>query len=218
MERIRILLVDDHSLFRRGVAAVLAEQENVEVIGEAIDGREAIEKARKLIPDAIVMDLNMPNCGGVEATQVIHVEMPQINILILTISDKESDLFAAIKAGAKGYILKNSEPEELAQAISHIAKGGVIVSPSMAEKLLTEFKTGEEPKETEDSVLSPREGDVLRLVARGASNKEIAHDLFITENTVKTHLRNILDKLHLANRSQAVAYAIRTGFLPPEKT
>ena len=137
MEQIKVLLVDDHSLFRRGVAAVLAEQENMEVIGEAADGLEAIEKARKLIPDVVLMDLMMPNCGGVEATQVFQKELPQINVLILTVSDKESDLFAAIKAGAKGYILKSAEPEELAQAIIHIAKGGVIVSPSMAEKLLT---------------------------------------------------------------------------------
>ena len=167
-------------------------------------------------PDVVVMDLMMPNCGGVEATQLLQVELPQINILVLTVSDKEADLFAAIKAGAKGYILKDAEPEELSQAIFHIAKGGVIVSSSMAEKLLTEFKAEEGHKEEDDSGLSRREGEVLQLVAKGASNKEIARDLFISENTVKTHLRNILDKLHLANRSQAVAYAIRTGLLPRE--
>lgn len=218
MDDIKVLLADDHALFRRGVAAVLAERENVVVVGEAVDGLEAIEKARKLSPDVIVMDLMMPNCGGVEATQVLQVELPQINILVLTVSDKEADLFAAIKAGAKGYILKDAEPEELAQAILHIARGGVIVSSSMAEKLLTEFKAEEGHKEEDDSALSRRESEVLQLVAKGASNKEIAHDLFISENTVKTHLRNILDKLHLANRSQAVAYAIRTGLLPREET
>ena len=218
MDGIKVLLADDHALFRRGVAAVLSERENLEVVGEAVDGLEAIEKARKLKPDVIVMDLMMPNCGGVEATQLLQVELPQINILVLTVSDKEADLFAAIKAGAKGYILKDAEPEELAQAIFHIAKGGVIVSSSMAEKLLTEFKTEEGHKEEDDSGLSRRESEVLQLVAKGASNKEIAHDLFISENTVKTHLRNILDKLHLANRSQAVAYAIRTGLLPREET
>ena len=216
MDGIKVLLADDHALFRRGVAAVLTEWENLEVVGEEIDGLEAIEKARKLNPDVIVMDLMMPNCGGVEATQLLQVELPQINILVLTVSDKEADLFAAIKAGAKGYILKDAEPEELSQAIFHIAKGGVIVSSSMAEKLLTEFKAEEGHKEEDDSGLSRREGEVLQLVAKGASNKEIARDLFISENTVKTHLRNILDKLHLANRSQAVAYAIRTGLLPRE--
>jgi DNA-binding NarL/FixJ family response regulator len=212
MERIKVLLVDDHSLFRRGVASVLAGQEDMEVVGEAADGIEAIEKARKLTPDVVVMDLEMPNCGGLEASQVLQTELPQINILVLTVSDKEADLFSAIKAGAKGYLLKNAEPEEITQAIIHIAKGGVIVSPSMAEKLLTEFRTGEGHKEEEAaSGLSHREREVLQLVAKGASNKEIGNSLLITENTVKTHLRNIMDKLHLANRSQATAYAIRMG-------
>jgi len=212
MDRIRVLLVDDHSLFRRGIAAVLAEQEEMDVVGEASDGKEGIVKARELTPDVIVMDLEMPNCSGVEASQALQTELPQINILVLTVSEKETDLFSAIKAGAKGYLLKNAQPEEIVQAITHIARGGVIVSPSMAEKLLTEFKTGEIHKQEEPATgLSQREGEVLQLVAKGASNKEIANSLFITENTVKTHLRNIMDKLHLANRSQAAAYAIKMG-------
>ncbi len=218
MDRIKVLLVDDHPLFRRGVAAVLAGREDLEVVGEAKDGMEGVEKAKELAPDVVVLDLQMPRCGGVEAARLLQAVQPQANILILTVSDKEADLFSAIAAGARGYILKNAEPEELAQAVVHIAKGGVIVSPSMAEKLLTEFKTDESHKDRPASVLSQREGEILQLLARGASNKEIASTLIISENTVKTHLRSILDKLHLANRSQAAAYAVRAGLLPRDQS
>jgi len=219
MESIRVLVVDDHALFRRGISTVLTNQENISVVGEATNGLEAIEKAEELVPDVIVMDLNMPQCNGLEATQALQARMPQINILVLTVSDNEADLFAAIKFGATGYILKNTEPEELVQAIYHIAQGGVIISPVMAIKLLNEFRdsaTNTRAKKTTDdeASLSPREDEVLRLVAQGATNKEIADSLFISENTVKTHLRNIMDKLHLANRSQAAAYAVKRGLVP----
>jgi len=219
MEPVKVLVVDDHALFRRGIVTVLANQENISVVGEANNGLEAIEKAAELAPDVIVMDLNMPQCNGLEATQVLQARMPQINILVLTVSENEADLFRAIKFGATGYILKNTEPEELVQAIAHIAQGGVIISPVMAAKLLTEFKgaaTGVKAKAAvdEEAALSPREDEVLRLVAQGATNKEIADSLFISENTVKTHLRNIMDKLHLANRSQAAAYAVKRGLAP----
>jgi len=217
MDQIKVLLVDDHALFRRGVAAVLAGAENLEVVGEAKDGIEGVEKAKELTPDVVVMDLQMPHCGGVEASQALQAELPEANILILTVSDKEADLFAAMAVGAKGYILKDAEPEELIQAVVHIARGGVIVSPSMAQKLLTEFKTGEAQREETPSSLSHREGEILQCVAQGASNKEIASTLFISENTVKTHLRSILDKLHLANRSQAAAYAVRKGLVSPDQ-
>ncbi len=182
------------------------------------DGLGAIEKAKEIVPDVIVMDLNMPHCSGLEATQALQAEMPQVNILVLTVSDNEADLFVAMKFGAKGYILKNTEPEELIHAIFHIAQGGVIVSPLMATKLLTEFKdlgAGVEKGATRgaDVILSPREGEVLQLVAQGATNKQIADSLFISENTVKTHLRSIMEKLHLANRSQAAAYAVQRGLV-----
>ena len=218
MDPVKVLVVDDHALFRRGITAVLATNENLEVVGEASDGLEAIEKAEAIVPDIIVMDLNMPRCSGLEATQALQAKMPQVNILVLTVSDNEADLFAAVKFGAKGYILKNTEPEELIQAILHIAQGGVIVSPIMATKLLTEFKGLEAEGKKEaiqetESNLSPREGEVLQLVAQGATNKQIADSLFISENTVKTHLRNIMDKLHLANRSQAAAYAVERGLV-----
>ncbi len=222
MDIVKVLVVDDHTLFRRGIAAVLANQENLEVAGEALDGLEAIEKAKEIAPDVILMDLNMPRCSGLEAIQAIQTEMPQINILVLTVSENEADLFAAMKFGARGYVLKNTEPDELIHAILHIAQGGVIVSPLMATKLLTEFKdltagVEKESIQEADSDLSPREGEVLQLVAQGASNKKIADSLFISENTVKTHLRNIMEKLHLANRSQAAAYAVKRGLTSDKK-
>ena len=218
MNPIKVLVVDDHALFRRGITAVLANQAGLEVVGEALDGLEAIKKAEEIAPDVILMDLNMPHCSGLEATQAIETKMPQVNILVLTVSENEADLFAAIKYGARGYILKNTEPEDLIHAIFHIAQGGVIVSPLMAAKLLAEFKdfeTGEreEAAQETEAVLSPREGEVLQMVAQGATNRHIADSLFISENTVKTHLRNIMDKLHLANRSQAAAYAIQKGLV-----
>jgi len=218
MNPIKVLVVDDHTLFRRGIAAVLANEESLEVVGEAANGLEAIEKAKEFTPDVILMDLNMPRCSGLEAIQALQAEMPQVNILVLTVSEMEADLFAAVKFGATGYLLKKAEPEELVHAIISIAQGGVIVSPLMATKLLTEFKelavgAEREPIEKVDADLSPREGEVLQLVAQGATNKEIADSLFISENTVKTHLKSIMEKLHLANRSQAAAYAIKRGLV-----
>jgi len=222
MEPIRVLIVDDHTLFRRGIAAVLSSQQDLKVVGEASDGLEAIQKVKEIAPDVVLMDLNMPRCSGLEATQALQAEMPQVNILVLTVSDDESDLFTAVKFGARGYILKNAEPEELTHAIFHIARGGVIISPLMATKLLTEFKdlsaeTERESVHQADAVLSPREGEVLQLVATGATNKEIGESLFISENTVKTHLQNIMEKLHLANRSQAAAYAVEKGLVQPKE-
>lgn len=218
MDTVKVLLVDDHTLFRRGIAAVLANEEGLKIVGEASDGLEAIKMAKETVPDVIVMDLNMPNCSGLEATQALQAEMPQINILVLTISETEADLFAAIKFGARGYLLKKAEPEELIHAIFNIAQGGVIVSPMMATKLLTEFKdliatVQKEPIQKTDTDLTPREEEVLQLVAKGATNKEIADTLFISENTVKTHLKSIMETLHLANRSQAAAYAVRKGLV-----
>lgn len=195
------------------MACALSECGGHVVVGEARDGLEGIEKARELRPDVVVMDLRMPRCGGLEACREIRAELPETNVLILTVSDSEADLFAGIKAGARGYLLKDVEPDELAQAISYIAKGGVIVSPAMAGALLDEFRAAQVLKPEVDTGLSQREVEVLQLVARGASNKEIAKTLFISENTVKTHLRNIMDKLQIANRSQAAAYAVQVGIV-----
>ena len=159
MATVKVLVVDDHALFRRGINAVLASQENLRVVGEATNGLEAIDKAEALAPDVILMDLHMPQCTGLEATQAIRTKMPQINILVLTISENEADLFAAMKFGAKGYILKNIEPEELTRAIFHIAQGGVIVSPLMATKLLSEFQDpsdGLAKKPAQEATADPR--------------------------------------------------------------
>ncbi len=214
MEKIRVLLVDDHALVRRGVVDVLSEREDIAVVGEATNGAQGVEMARTLTPQVVVMDLQMPGIGGLEATSVIHAEMPDVQILVFTVSESEADLFGAIKYGAKGYILKNAGADELVQAIHLIAQGGVVVSPGMAAKLLGELSHVVPAREQGGEMaggLSPREKEVLESVARGATNSEIASTLYISENTVKTHLRNILDKLHLANRSQAVAYAARLG-------
>jgi DNA-binding NarL/FixJ family response regulator len=219
METIKVLIVDDHALFRRGIAAVLDSSDRLEVLGEAVDGLEAIEKARQLSPEVILMDLNMPKCTGLEAIQALQAEKPDIKVLVLTVSEMEEDLFASVKYGARGYLLKKAEPEELVSAIIGIAQGGVIISPLMATKLLSEFKDlssgiEKKPVKDEESELTPREGEVLQYVARGSTNKEIADSLYISENTVKTHLQNIMEKLHLANRSQAAAYAIQKGLVP----
>lgn len=208
------MIADDHTIFRRGLTEILADHEGLKVVGEANDGNEAVAKAHALKPDIVLMDLNMPNCNGVEATSRLQREMPEVNILVLTVSDKEDDLFAAIKAGAKGYLLKQEEPEQLLQAVLQVARGGVVVSAPMASYMLDQLRAkapGAPPQE--EASLSHREQEVLQLVAQGTSNKEIADTLVISENTVKTHLRNILDKLHLVNRSQAAAYAARAGLI-----
>ena len=219
MARTKLLIVDDHAIFRRGLKGILADHEELEIVGEASDGNEAVEQAKALNPDVVLMDLHMPNCDGVQATARIQIDQPEINILMLTISEKEEDLFNAIRAGARGYLLKEEEPEHVAEAVLQVARGGVVFSAGMADNLLNDFKAHKPattPSEV-DSALSQREREVLQLVAQGTSNKEIGEALFISENTVKTHLRHILDKLHLANRSQAAAYAARARMLPDDK-
>lgn len=216
MNEIKVLVVDDHALIRRGITALLAEHESLKAVGEASDGLEAIKKAREVNPDVVIMDLSMPNCSGLDATQAFQAEMPKINILILTVSEKAEDLFDALKYGARGYILKSATPEEIIHAIIHIAQGGVIVSPPMATHLLDEFKELRPTVSKENAgeeALSSREMEVLKLVAQGATNKEISDSLFVSENTAKTHMRNIMDKLHLANRGQAAAYAFKKGLI-----
>ena len=217
MPRIKVLVVDDHPLLRRGVMDVLGLQEQIMVVGEAGNGIEALEKARELSPEVIVMDLEMPTMNGLEATAAFQAEFPNIKILIFTVSEKQSDLFSTMRAGARGYILKNAAAAELLRAVSQIADGGVVVSPVMATKLLGELPMEKEAPETtpELEVLTQREAEVLQLVAKGASNKEIASALYISENTVKTHMRNIMDKLHLTNRTQAAAYGARAQQGPP---
>jgi len=215
VEPIRILLVDDQTLFRQSLTSLLQEYDHIEVVGEAGDGLEAIEKARELMPDIILMDIRLPRCSGLESTRAITREIPSVSIVMLTVSDKAKDLFTAVKGGAKGYCLKTVEADELVKAIELVFRGHVVVSPLMATKLLTEFSDMAEAERRQakavGTILTEREKEVLRLLAQGASNKEIAQALVIAENTVKTHLRNILHKLHLHNRVQAAIYAIQEG-------
>ena len=219
---IRVLLVDDHPLFRKGIASLLSAEPGFEVLGEASDGQEAIEKARDLMPDVILMDISMPGVNGLEATQRIKQEIPYVRIVILTVSDEDQNLFEAIKSGAQGYLLKKIEPQTLFQTLRGVLEGEAPLSRVMATKLLAEFarqrRAASEPR-TPTATLTEREKEVLGLLAAGKTNKEIAGALGIAENTVKNHLKNILEKLHLENRVQAATFALREGLLnkPPKK-
>lgn len=216
-EPVRVLLVDDHILFRKGISSMMASQPDLEVVGEASDGTEALEKARELMPDIILMDINMPRTDGLEATRLIKEELPYVKIVILTVSDDEQNLFEAIKSGAMGYLLKNLEPEELFDLVRGVYRGEAAISRNTATKILSELsrqaQRDHEPAISAKTVLTDREKEVLQLVITGATNKEIASALYISENTVKNHLCNILDKLHLQNRIQAAAYALREGLI-----
>jgi DNA-binding NarL/FixJ family response regulator len=214
MDKVRVLLADDHALFRRGLASLLAGRDDIEVVGEASGGQEAVDRARELMPDVILMDVRMPGITGLEATRLIKEEMPYVRIVILTVSEDDEDLFAALKNGAQGYLLKNIDPEDLIACIHQVQRGEAPLAPPMASKILREFSA---PAAQPGPALTQRERQVLELVARGDANKEIARHLQISENTVKNHLRNILEKLHLQNRVQAVMYALREGLIaPPE--
>jgi len=213
---LRILLVDDHILFRKGVAALLAARQDMQVVGEASDGLEAIAVARETLPDVILMDISMPTCDGLEATRRIKRELPHVKIVMLTVSDDDQHLFEAIKSGAQGYLLKDLEPYQLHDLLENISKGEAALSGAIAAKILKEFTrpspgSPEEPDIIDE--LTPRETTILQLVSEGKTNKEIASDLVISENTVKIHLRNILEKLHLQNRIQAAVYAVRQGLV-----
>ena len=212
---IRVLVVDDHPVFRQGLISVLQRYLEFEVVGQAANGIEAVMKASELEPDIIVMDIRMPGGNGVEATRAVQQKLPQAKVLIVTVSDKDDDLFAAIKAGARGYLLKSVSLCELIDSIRLVAQGEAIISPTVAGRLLDEFKQVEKEQSDKrlDRGLSLREQEVLRLVAKGASNKEIADRLFISETTVKAHLRTILEKLHARNRAEAVALAAARGLL-----
>ncbi len=212
-ERLGVLVCDDHALFRRGLEVVLGMEDDLELVGEASDGVEVVAKAQELMPDVILMDVRMPKKSGIEAAAEIKEILPHVKILMLTISDEEGDLYEAIKAGASGYLLKEIPIEEVADAIRSVWAGQSRISPSMASKLLTEFaamsKATDEKPTMPTPKLTDREMEVLRLVAQGMNNRDIAKALYISENTVKNHIRNILEKLHLHSRMEAVVYAVR---------
>ncbi len=217
VEPIRVLVVDDHALFRRGLQMVLEQEPDIDVVGEASDGAEAVEKAADTLPDIVLMDVRMPRRGGIDACTAIHQTVPSARIIMLTISDEEADLYDAIKAGAMGYLLKEISIEEVASAIRAVHGGQSLISPSMASKLLNEFasmiKRTDDRQQVPTPRLTDREMEVLKLVAKGLNNRDIAKELFISENTVKNHIRNILEKLQLHSRMEAVVYAVREKLL-----
>jgi DNA-binding NarL/FixJ family response regulator len=214
---IRVLIADDQALFRRGLCVVLGTEDHIDVVAEAENGEEAVAKVEELAPDVVLMDVRMPRINGIEAARRIRDLSPSTKILMLTVSDEEDDLYEAIKAGANGYLLKEISVEEVAEAIRAVVQGQSLISPSMASKLLSEFnslaKKAEERQQYPAPTLTSRELEVLKLVAKGMSNREIADGLFISENTVKNHVRNILEKLHLHSRMEAVIYAVRERLL-----
>ena len=211
-QAIRVLIVDDHTIVRKGIRALLAEIAGIEVVGEAGNGQEAVAQAETLHPDVILMDLAMPKMDGIEATRQIKASQPDSRILVMTSFAADDKVFPAIKAGALGYLLKESTPEDLVQAIHQIHRGESSLHPTIARKVLQEI-THPPDRPPTPNPLTEREAEVLRLVAQGLSNQDIARKLNISDPTVRTHVSNIMSKLHLATRIQAALYALREGLV-----
>ena len=210
MSLTRILIVDDHTLVRDGLTTILSRQPDFEIVGEASDGLEAVEVARSLHPDVILMDLRMPNMSGVEAMRIIGDESPDIKIIVLTTFDTDEYIFDAVQAGAKGYLLKDTSREELFAAVRAVCRGESQIEPGVAARLITRLQELSRP---DPDSLSDREIEVLELVARGSPNKQIAEELLISESTVKTHIANIFSKVNVRHRTQAVTQALQKGII-----
>jgi len=208
VEPIRVIIVDDHAVVRQGLKAFLQTQDDLEIVGEAADGDEAVRQVEDLVPDVVLMDLVMPGSDGIEATRRIRSLSPSTKVIVLTSFTDDDKVFAAIKAGAAGYLVKDVQPQELGEAIRTVNRGEALLHPVVAAKLMQEFAQPSQRRSSPDS-LTDRELEVLRLIARGLSNKEIALQLTVAEKTVKTHVSNVLQKLHLADRTQAALYAVR---------
>ena len=221
MKKIRVLLADDHQLFREGLAVVLSAQSDFEVVGEASDGLEVLVKARELMPNLILMDIGMPGCDGVEATQRVKEELSDVIIVMLTVRDEDEKLFEAIKSGAQGYLLKSIRSRELLSMLRGVVRGEAAITPALGGRMLDEFRRlshqARSVPEDEVTTLTRREQEVLSLVAQGATDKEIADALVISIHTVKSHMRNILSKLHLGQRHEAALYALREGLIRSPK-
>jgi len=207
---IRILIVDDHAIVRKGIHALLSKEQGMQVVAEAIDGEEGVTQAKALKPDVVLMDLVMPKLDGIEATRQITAQVPGVRILVLTSFATDDKVFPAIKAGALGYLLKDSGPDELIQAVRQVYRGEPTLAPPIARKVLAELAQLPKMPLTSEP-LTEREMVILRLVAQGMSNGEIAEQLTIAEMTVRTHVSHILGKLHLASRTQAALYALKEG-------
>jgi DNA-binding NarL/FixJ family response regulator len=224
MDEISVLIVDDHTLFRKGVHKMLEAEEDMKVVGEASTGREALEQARALMPDIILMDIKMPDpsagseqaLDGIEATRILCREMPHIGIIFVTMFQDDEFVFKGLQAGGRGYILKDADPETMLRAIRAVAHGESLLGPSIAQKALRQFSALPGKQAPLVDELTPRELEVLTLIAEGLSNKEIAQELTISEKTVKNHINNIFSKLHLYDRAQAMLYAIRKGLVKIE--
>jgi DNA-binding NarL/FixJ family response regulator len=215
--KVRVLIVDDHELFRQGVSAILQRSRDIEVVAEAENGQVAIQMCGEWMPDVVLMDINMPVMDGLEATRRIKREFPYIKILILTVSDTEQMLFEAVKSGASGYVLKNASPSVVIDSVKRVSTGEPVIPGNLAVQIITEFsKPAPRTVRQQVNELTEREVEVLRYLSTGASNRDIAKALYISENTVRNHVRNILEKLHLGNRVQAAAYAVREGFVLDE--
>lgn len=209
-DRITVLIVDDHAIVRKGIRTFLETEPDIEVVGEAVNGREAVQKAMQFSPNVILMDLMMPEMNGIEATRQIMTEQPNMHILVLTSFSTDDKLFPAVEAGAQGYLLKDTGPEELLQAIRRAAKGESTLTPAIVRRLLREFSHDNKDWPPVEP-LTDRETEVLRLLAEGLTNEELADRLYISKATARTHVSNILAKLNLANRTQAALYALRYG-------
>lgn len=215
LEAIRVLVVDDQELFRRGLTMLLGSEADIEVVGDAANGDDGLQRVLEHAPDVVLLDVRMPRVNGIEACRLMKEAAPSAQIVMLTVSDEEADLYQALKNGAAGYLLKDSSIDELAQAVRVVHDGQSLISPSMAAKLIDEFKQISRPDRAQNNGLrlTARELEVLRLVSRSMNNREIAKELFISENTVKNHVRNILEKLQLHSRMEAVMYAVKENLL-----
>jgi two-component system, NarL family, response regulator LiaR len=214
-DAIRVLVVDDHAVVREGLRAFLALQDGLEVVGEAGDGVEALQEAQRLRPDVILMDLVMPKLDGLGAMRELRERMPECRVIVLTSFLDDDRLLPAIEAGAAGYLLKNAEPSELARAVRSAHAGEAIIDPTVAARLVRAIAASTRPHSDHQDVLTPRERDVLELIAGGRSNKRIAFELGISEKTVKTHVGHLLAKLGVADRTQAALLALRQGLVSP---
>lgn len=213
MSPIRVLIADDHVVMREGICLLLEAESDIEVIGQASDGQEAWEKTRELKPDIVLMDITMPGVSGLEATRRLRAALPGTQVIVLTMHEGDEFFFRMLQAGASGYVLKGASPDELLTAIRAVHRGGVYLYPTMARKLMADYLTRLPSEQSRYDDLTPREREILTLIAEGLTNRQIAEKLVISVNTVGTHRQNIMGKLDLHNKSELIKYAIRKGLI-----